>query len=177
MKITKVVVITAALAAAVALGYALVHSEPSATAISPAGTTGTSGKYYSQTLSLADATGTTTSMYNGSGFDLAARATDVMCQTLGTSRTAYSGAGLAALVFTMSTSSANTVSGNAAQINTNYLANITVSTSTTNSYQSTSTEGVITGTSRIWPNATYLVISSNATNTASCAVGVSVMPL
>lgn len=145
--------------------------------ISPAGTTGTTGKYYSQTLSLTSASATTTSLYNGSGFDFAIRSVDVTCQLVGTSKTAYTGTGLAALTFKMATSSTNTVTGQVTDINSNFAANITIGTSTVDSYNATSTEGVIAGTSKIWPNGTYLLGSANATNTASCAVGVSVMPL
>ena len=175
IKILIAVVI--ALVVGAAVEYFVTQEPVNTLAISPVGTIGTSGKYYSQTLSLATAAGTTTSMFNNSGVDFAARAVDVMCQTVGTSKTAYSGAGLAAVVFKMATSSTNTVTGNVPDINTNYLANITIGTSTVDSYNATSTEGVIAGTSKIWPNQTYLIISSNATNTASCAVGVSVMPL
>lgn len=146
-------------------------------AISPAGTTGSSGKYLSQTISLATASGTTTSLYNGSGFDFAMRAVDITCQGLGSSKTAYSGAGLATLNFKAATSSTNLVTGIVSDINTNYLANTNISTSTVDSYNATTTEGVIAGTSRIWPNGTYLIVSANATNTAACAIGVSVMPL
>lgn len=116
-------------------------------------------------------------MYNNSGQDFAIRATDITCQGLGTSLTAYTGAGLTNLVFKMATSSTNNVTNNVADINTNYSANMTVSTTTITTYQATSTDGVIQGTSKVWPNGTYLIASSNATNTASCAIGVSVMPL
>lgn len=172
---TLVKILAVAVVAAVAVIW-FVNGDRTAS-ISTPGTTGTTGKYYSQTISLATASGTTTSLYNNTGFDFAMRAFDVMCQSVGTSQTAYTGTGLAALNFKAATSSTNTVTGIVSDINTNYLANINIATSTVNSYNATTTEGVITGTSRIWPSNTYLIVSSNATNTASCAIGVSVMPL
>jgi hypothetical protein len=174
---TKIILGAILVALLVEASYLLTHQDSSVQAISPAGTTGTSGKYYSQTISLATAAGTTTSMLNSSGQDLAMRAFDVMCQGVGTSLTAYSGAGLASLNFKAATSSINNVTNNVADINTKYMVNINVGTSTTDDYAATSTEGVIQGTSKIWPNGTYLIVSANATNTASCAVGVSAMPL
>ncbi len=177
MKTSNIISVAVALVVGVVLGYALSHQSVSVGAISPVGTTGTTGKYLSVTMSLNGTTGTTTSILNRFGQDVAVRATDVMCQTVGTSRTAYTGAGLAALNFKIATSSTNTVTGNVTDINANYLANLNVGTSTTDDYAATSTEGVIQGTSRIIPAGAYAIISSNATNTASCAVGLSVMPL
>ncbi len=177
MKNSTIISVAVALLVGVIIGYMSTHQDASVMTISPAGTTGTSGKYYSKAISLTDASGTTTSMFNNSGQDFAVRATDVMCQGLGTSLTAYTGTGLAGLTFSFATSSTNTVTGNVAQINTNYSAVINVSTSTVNSYQATSTEGVITGTTRVWPSGTYMIASANATNTAACALGISVMPL
>lgn len=175
---TKVILITAIVLVMAVVAYMADHlNSGNVATISPAGTIGTSGKYYSQTMSLATAAGTTTSMFNNSGYDFAIRATDVMCQVVGTSKTAYTGAGLASLVVRTATSSTNAITLNVADVNTNYAAVDTIGTSTPDSYNATSTEGIITGTSRIWPNQTYLLISSNATNTAACAVGVSVMPL
>lgn len=158
------------------LGYTLSHKVSLGT-ISPAGTTNTSGKYYSQTFSLATASATTTSILNASGFDLAVRAVDVMCQGMGSSKTAYTGAGLANLIIKIATSSTNAITKDVADVNTNYLANITIGTTTLDSYQASSTEGIIPSTTRIIPNGAYAIISSNATNTAACSVGLSVMSL
>lgn len=178
MKITKTIVLVAiSLIIGTVVGYVFSHKSDIVTTVSPAGTTGTSGKYYSQTISLTSSSATTTSMYNNSGFDFAVRAVDVMCQSVGTSKTAYSGSGLATLNFKIATSSSSAVTGTVSDVNTNYMANINIGTSTVDSYNATTTEGVIAGTSKIWPNGTYSIISSNATNTASCAVGISVMPL
>lgn len=176
-KTTFIVSVAIAILAGVISGYLLTHKDLSVSAISTAGTTGSTGKYLSQTMSLADSTGTTTSIFNPFGRDIAVRSVDVMCQGVGTSQTAYTGAGLSALNIEIATSSTNTITGNVAQINTNYLGNINISTSTVNSYIASSTEGVLVGTSRIIPSGTYAIISSNATNTAACAIGLSVMPL
>lgn len=163
---------------AVVITYVSLKGNEMTALISPAGTTGTSGRYYSQTLSLATVSGTTTSLYNNSGYDFAIRATDVMCQGLGTSLPGYAGqSAIASLNFKFATSSTNTVTKNVSDINSNYSANINVSTTTPDSYTATSTEGILPSTTRIWPSGTYMIASANATNTASCAIGISVMPL
>jgi hypothetical protein len=95
-----------------------------------------------------------------------------MCTGLGTSQTAYTGAGLANLSFTAGTT---TTSAPAALSNSNYSFNSNISTTSSVTYVASSTEGVISGYSRIWPTGTYWTVSSNATNTATCTIGVSVL--
>lgn len=54
--------------------------------------------------------------------------------------------------------------------NTNYVMNISIGTTTSNVYVSTSTYG--NDTFRLWPANTYLVFATNATNTGACSFGV-----
>lgn len=177
-KSNLIVTVFVALAAVVILGYVLTHENSQmAGTIAPVGTTNTSSIFLSNTLSLVGPGGTTTSVFNNTGYDLAERSVDVMCQSVGTSKTPLTGTGLASLTLRIATSSINTVSGDVGSINTNYLANMVIGTSTTDSYNSTTTEGVIQSTTRIIPNGTWAIISSNATNTASCAVGINAFRL
>jgi hypothetical protein len=142
-------------------------------AVSSAGVSNTTARIASVTVAPALTAGTTTSIYNGSGVDRLVQDSFVACTGVGTSQTYLTGAGLAAWTLQMSTSS----SALDAKTNTNYVANITVATSSAWSYVASSTEGVLQYVSRIWPTATYLNITFNATNTAACTVGASYLSL
>jgi len=119
------------------------------------------------------ATATSTSVLNSDAQDRVVRGVDVACSGVGTSKTAYTGAGLAALTFTAATTS---TSAPAALGNTNYTFNATVGTSTTDVYVATTTSNGVnsaTGNSMRWQTGTYMTVASNATNTAACVVSVS----
>lgn len=119
------------------------------------------------------ASATSTSVLNADGQDRVVRGVDVACSGVGTSKTAYTGAGLATLTFTAATSS---TASPAALSNTNYTLNVTVPTSTTDVYVSTSTSSGVnsaTGNSMRWQSGSYMTVASNATNTAACIVSVS----
>lgn len=123
--------------------------------------------------------GTSTSILNGDSFDRYVTDVKIGCESLGTSQTAYTGAGLASLQFKLATSStANPV----ALTNTNLIGGgaFTIGTSSVQFVESSSTAaGLPSGAGGsnsmlvIWPSGTYLAFSSNATNTAACTIGVS----
>lgn len=141
----------------------------------PVGTTsGTGSIQHTATFSFNPTTGaTTTSVLNGDAQDhIVAGITTVNCSNVGTSKTALTGAGLAALIFQMSTTSA---SGGSVAGNSNFVFNATIPTSTVDIQVASSSASVVvtaTGNAIRWATGTYLTISSNATNTATCVIGV-----
>jgi hypothetical protein len=123
-------------------------------------------------LANPGANGTTTSYLNSSPNDYYITNQEASCEKLGTSQTAYTGTGLAALTFTIATSSTANPATNS---NPNTLPVITVATTTGNFVISSSTAGTpgVTNVSNIWAAGSYLTVTANATNTATCSVGVS----
>lgn len=117
---------------------------------------------------------TTTTITNNSGVDRYIISNVASCAGNTSAFTAVTGAGLANLVFTAATTT-GAITGNLANVNTNYIMNDTISTTTPWSQVASSTEGVLTGTSRVWPAGMSLTFSSNATTTAICTVGVEVV--
>ncbi len=94
----------------------------------------------------------------------------VSCSGIGTSKTAFTGAGLANLTFQIASTSALAP---AALGNTNYVLNMNFGTSTVDNQIASSTPiNSATGNAIRWPSGAYLTISSNATNTAACVVGI-----
>jgi hypothetical protein len=90
----------------------------------------------------------------------------IVCNNFGTSPATNNASAVTVQIAT------TTTSANGLQGNTNYAGNFTFSTSTLVAYTATSTEGVITGTSRAWPTSTYLTFNMSATSTAgTCTVG------
>jgi hypothetical protein len=142
-------------------------------AVSVAGVTNSTARLASVVAAPpTTATATTTSLYNGDGVDRAITDAFAYCTGVGTSRTYLTGAGLAALTVQMSTS---TIAGDAKR-NTNYPATFTVATSSAwawENYLGTSA----TDMNLVWPSATYLNITFNATNTAACTIGVHYLSL
>lgn len=137
---------------------------------SPTGTTWGTARIASINWSLASHLATSTSLYNYDTQPRIIESSFVTCESMGTSKTAYTGAGLANLIIRAATT---TTEAPAVITNANYAANYaTVATSTAVLLTASSTEGVINGYSRIWPAGTYLTFWSNATNTAQCTVGV-----
>lgn len=137
---------------------------------SPVGTEFGTQKIAAVAWSLSSGSATSTSLYNSDQNDRVIESSFVACDTVGTSRTAYTGTGLASLIVRAATT---TTEAPAIVTNTNYAVNISpLATSTPVVLTSSSTEGVLGGYSRVWPAGSYLTFFSNATNTAQCTVGV-----
>lgn len=147
---------------------------------SAVGTTFNTAKVAQINFSPATAAATSTSILNSD--DSARWVTDSFsyCSGVGTSKVAYSGGGLANLIFqaaTTSTSNPNTVT------NTNAVMNITISTTTTGGFSSNATTTATTTGAyglypgyQYWSSGSYMTFWSNATNTAACTVGVKYVP-
>lgn len=133
------------------------------------GTTFNTAKVAAINIAPATAAATSSSILNTDTTDRIIMDSFAACTGFGTSNTAYTGTGLASLLIRMATTS---TSAPANLTNTNYAANLTIATTTAVGYTASSTEGILTGYSRIWPTGTYLTIQPNATNTAACTVGV-----
>lgn len=143
---------------------------------SSAGVSNSSAKVASITIAPLTASATTSSITNTDGTDREITDGFVTCQSVGSSRTYLTGAGLTSggwgLVMSTSSSAVD------AKVNANYAINFSsISTTTTRVYSATSTEGVLTYVSRIWPNGTKLNMTFNATNTAACTIGVHYLSL
>lgn len=114
-------------------------------------------------------TASTTSILNTSSNDYYIEDGFVMCDNFGTSPNTAAASAVNVKAAT------TTVSDLGLQGNANFALNFNFSTSTLYSYSATSTEGVITGSSRVWPSGTYLSFLINATSTTGvCTVGVNV---
>lgn len=139
-------------------------------AASPTGSTFNNAKIAMATVDLSAVAGTSTAILNGDVSDRIVSEGLFDCNTVGTSRTFSTGAGLSALTFTISTSSSAT---NNTNVNTNYILQTDVATTSTELYSASGTPG-LTGTAAIrrWATGSYLIIGSNATNTANCTIGV-----
>lgn len=168
--IASVVGLVVVVIAAVFVGIS-VRPESVGGAPSPVGTTFNTAKIAATEWSIFSASATTTSLYNGDATDRYISSEFSFCTGLGTSQTAYTGTGLAALTFTAATTSTSAPAVLSA-VNTNYIFNSTIATSTAVGFVASTTEGVLSGYSRVWPSASYLTFSTNATNTAQCLVGV-----
>lgn len=148
---------------------------PEATVSSTAGSTFSFAKYAGvrADLSAPGSTGTSTSVYNSDSSERYITGIRSGCSLVGTSRTAYTGAGLAALLFSAATSS---TASPAVQTNTNKVGggDVTVGTSTPNYAVATSsaTGSGSNAVYNIWPAGSYLTFTTNATNTAQCTFGV-----
>lgn len=146
-----------------------------ATVQSTAGSTFNSAKFAGivADLSSPGSTGTSTSVLNTDSSDRYVTGLRAGCSAVGTSRTAYSGAGLAALTVSAATSS---TASPATQSNTNAVGggSVTIGTSTAQWAVSTSSA---TGSGsnapyNVWAAGSYMTFTTNATNTAQCTFGV-----
>ena len=148
----------------------IVHEQP-VTYSSTTGTTFNTAKVAAIVFTPATAAATSTSIYNGDASDRKIQSFFADCSGMGTSFAAYSGAGLVSggLIFSYATTST-------ANPNTPQTANaisISVATTTPDSYNITGAATTTpTGLQRVWAAGSYATFSSNATNTASCVVGV-----
>jgi len=168
---TKLILGLLILAAVILLVAALRPSQ--SFGASPAGSTFSDAKVAMVSVNLANAgaNGTSTSILNTDGNDRYITGYQIGCETVGTSKTAYTGSGLAALQLTIGT----TTAANSATIpSANLVVNAgTVATSSVYFLQASSTLQTGSITSAIWGANTPLDFWFNATNTATCAVGVS----
>lgn len=115
---------------------------------------------------------TTSSILNSDSFDRYVTRVEVGCQSLGTSRTAYTGTALAALTLTIATTS---TSAPGVLGNTNFVATpTTVATSTGTFVVSSSTTPVagLVVPNEVWASGSYMTFAFNATNTGTCTAGV-----
>lgn len=150
---------------------------------SPAGTTFSTAKFFGVAIAPAapGTNATSSSVQNNTGQDLGIVSTRAFCEGLGTAKTAYSGAGLAALTVTIATSSTAAPAINA---NTNTVGStaMTLATSTGNFTEasSTSSNGATspgsTLVSNIWAAGSFLSFYVNATSTGTCTIGVEAIP-
>lgn len=136
------------------------------------GTTLNSAKFYGVAgvnLATPGANGTSTSILNNTGNDLYPTAIRAGCESVGTSKTAYTGAGLSSLQISVGTSS--TAAPAAVPTTLVNGAVITIATSSPQFELNT----IVTSSSlggAVWPSNTYMTFWSNATNTAMCTFGV-----
>lgn len=137
-------------------------------AVAPAGTTAAQKGWVSVDFALS--TGSSTSVLNTDSFDRYVTDTVAYCQGLGTMLT-NTGAGVANLTLQVATT---TSSAQGLQGSTQYVANVTIATTTNNgtTFVSTTTAPVNGDYGRLWPTGTYLTYQFNATSTnAFCTVG------
>ncbi len=115
--------------------------------------------------------GSSTSMLNNFGSDEFIVQSDISCENVGT-------AGQPVSAWTLQAAT-TTVNANGLQGNTNYALNLSsIATSSTAVYVASTTEGVLTGFSRIWPQNTYMTFNFNATSsTAVCGLGMELNPI
>lgn len=154
---------------------------------SPAGSSFSNAKFAGTVASLTipGSTGTSTSILNGDASNRYVMGVKVGCTGLGTSQTAYSGTGLAALTLTVATSSTASpvTNGNTNRVTTP----ITIATSTGTFAFASSTATLLATTSvngsvgvsggstdigTVWASNSYMTFTTNATNTAACTFGV-----
>lgn len=158
-----------------AIGYTLAPRTELVQGISSPGATGSTAKLY--TITFSPSTGTSTSLLNTDGTDRAVTSTVAYCTGIGSSFSGFAGAGLANLTLKSSTSTSATVTA-ATLANINYMYNASVSTSSPwLSIASSTIGGGLGDVTRVWPTGTYINFEFNATNTASCTLGVSAIPL
>ncbi len=130
---------------------------------SPAGSTFSTAKA-AATIFVPSNGATSTSMYNSDANDRYVTGINVACTGVGNSFTAVSGAGLATLFFRA-----------AVVANTNNAAVVPIAT-TTSIMQVASTTVPTSAYMQVWGAGTYMTVTSNATNTATCTVSLPYLP-
>lgn len=111
---------------------------------------------------------TTSSILNSDATDRYVLSTEIGCETIGTSLTAYTGAGLASLTVSIATSSATTPAPKPSI----RVGSIGIGTSTPPfTFASSSQLTATSSFGSIWTTGTYMTFDFNATNTATCTVG------
>lgn len=133
---------------------------------SPAGSTFSNAKIASVIMAPSTAAASSSAaLLNTDASDRYIESIFADCNTVATSRTYLTGAGLDLWRLSFATSSAASQTGNA-----NVLT-MSIATATPDRYNY---EGTSTSTAdylRVWKTGTYLIPTFNATNTASCVVG------
>lgn len=135
--------------------------------IQPVGTTFSTAKVASVIMVPATDSASSTSILNTDATDRIFVSSFAACNTVGTSLSYLVGAGIVDWRVRMATTSAGTQTGSV-----NYVSNMAVSTSTPWAYSASSTAPFPNASAYVWPTNTYLTITFNATNTASCLAGV-----
>lgn len=168
--------VVAAIAVVAIIGAYFYPKFPAILSGSTAGSTFGSAKFAGIAVNLAapGANATSSSLYNNDSGDRYISSIKAGCEGVGSSNTAYSGAGLAALTLSVATSStaAPATNGNAIKVGG---GTVTLGTSTPFFAVSTSTIGTSGGIPAfyfVWNTGTYLTFTTNATNTALCTFGV-----
>ena len=167
-------VVIAVIAGVAIYGAYLYPNIPVSFGASTQGTTGQTAKQYNVygvNLAAPGANATSSSILNNTGNDLYPTQVIVGCEGVATSKTAYTGAGLATLTFSVGTTS--TAAPAAAP--SNLLVNAYVIGTSTANFVMASTTSVTGNTAAtgvgIWPAGSYMTFQTNATNTAVCTFG------
>lgn len=140
---------------------------------SSAGATFNTAKYAGVVANLATpgANGTSTSIRNTDSGNRYVTGLRYGCSGIGTSQTAYTGAGLASLQLTVGTTT--TAAPAVIPASPFLVANaLVIATSSVNTAAGSSTPTVALGNATIWPAGSYMTFWVNATNTAACTFGV-----
>lgn len=172
---TKIVL--GVIAAVIVVGGYFYPGSTSTTVQQLVGGTGTAGSTFGtakyagviMTPSAPGTNATTSSILNSDATDRYVLSTEIGCETLGTSLTAYTGAALASLTVTAATSSATTPAVKPSI----RVGVITISTSTPPfTFASSSQLTATSSFGAVWSTGSYMTFDWNATNTATCTVGV-----
>lgn len=158
----------------VLVAYSIFFKAVPALGASTAGTTFSTEKIGAVAINLANpgANGTSTSVLNSDANDRFVTAVKLGCENVGTSNTAYTGTGLISLQLTIGTTTTSAPA--TIPTNKNLLANaFVVSTSTVNLTVASSSAAFGNQLSTLWPAGSYMTFWLNATNTATCTIGVS----
>lgn len=171
------ILVSAVIAGAIVAGVAFFVKENSSQSVaqgtSSSGNVYNTAKFAGKVANLASpgANGTSTSILNTDATDRYVTGLRIGCEGVGSSKTAYTGAGLAALTITVATSSTAapaTLSPWAA-----ITVGFTIPTSTPAYVLASSTPQLATSTwPAIWPTNTNMTFQTNATNTGVCTFGV-----
>ena len=174
MKKSTIVIISALVALAIVGGYFFPRQVKQSFGGTSQGGIFNTSTQASVVVNLASpgANATSSSILNSSSNDYYITEVKAGCEGIGTSKTAYTGTGLASLTLAIATSSTSAPATNS---NTNYSGGttITIATSSTTFLLASST--ALTGTSItnvIWASGSYITFTTNATNTAVCTFGV-----
>lgn len=170
----KIISVAVALVLGFGLGYLFHQPAELSVQTSPAGSGFTTAKLPAIAVLPATpgANGTSTSIQNNTGQDQFISSIKAFCTGVGTSKTAYTGAGLLALTLSVGTSS----TAAPAVIPTNLVGGNSITIGTSTGYFSISSSTSVVGGSssgfNVWASGSYLTFWFNATNSAACTVGV-----
>lgn len=150
--------------------YPAPSTSPTVSGTGTAGTTQNTAKYAGVVMTPSTASATSTTITNNDGTDRYIISTELGCEGLGTSLTAYTGAGLAALTLGVATSSSASPTQYKPTIQ---VGSITIATSVPPFlFASSSAITATTSYAAVWAAGSSMQFAFNATNTATCTVGV-----